>query len=114
MPIMFGPLIDIIDRLIRRALSRLGIRSVGLRVTPTAGPNGTTISIRVRGALANDPVTLTIGPGSTGLVADANGELLITDRIMGFPIGSTVPITVIVGTGGAGDQTRRANFRATD
>ncbi|MEE9455104.1 MAG: hypothetical protein V3V13_12105 [Paracoccaceae bacterium] len=90
----------------------MGIRNTSLRVSPLSGPDGTSISIRIRGALAHDPITITIGPGSTGVAADIYGESLTMDRIAGFPPESAVLITVIIGTG-ANDQTRQATFHVT-
>ena len=65
-------------------------------VDPSSGPTGTGGTITVSGGQPGDPVTLTIGPGSTNGVIGANGTYTSTTTFSGFP-GDVITITAQVG-----------------
>ena len=94
-------------------LVRFNLRFPVLDVTPTRGPSGTLVTIRLSGALPSDPVTLLIQRGSQGFVADANGQVRTQQRIFDEP-GAVVAIEALVGPTGSGPGRARAQFTVTN
>jgi hypothetical protein len=72
--------------------------SVTVTVDPTSGPSGTSGTITVTGE-PNQPVTLTIGSGTTAGTTDANGNFTYQTTFFGR-VGDTIAIEAQVGPTG--------------
>jgi hypothetical protein len=89
-------------------------KGLTVTVSPSSGPPITTVTIRISGARPGDPVSVLIGlAGAAGapFIADANGELIITDQISGFRPGETVKISAEAGS--VADRKGMAEFKVT-
>ena len=80
-------------------------------VDPSSGPTGTSATVTVKGGQPGDPVTLTIGPGSTNGVIGADGSYTYTTTFSGLP-GDVITVEAQVGNG-LDSPKRSATFTIT-